>query len=73
VIAPGVVRSMNLYHPTGTLSELNKPVDYISEVTVSGLKVVRPNGKPTKIKINLSSKEFLTKQKLEVTLPDMDE
>lgn len=72
VVAPLYVRSMNLYDPTGTLSELGKPVDYISKVKVSGLKIVRPNGKPAKIKVNLSSKEFLTKQKLEVTLPDLD-
>ena len=69
IIAPYTVRSVNLYDPTGTLSELSKPVDYISEVKVTGLKVIRPNGKPADIKINLSSKEFLTKTKMKVTLP----
>lgn len=70
VIAPLTVRSMNLYDPTGTLSELKKPVDYISEVKVTGLNVIRPNGRPANIKINLSSREFLTKTKMKVTLPD---
>ena len=68
VVVPYTVRSMNLYDPTGTLSELKKPVDHIREVKVTGLKVIRPNGKPASVKINLSSKEFLTKQQLEVTI-----
>ena len=70
VIVPYTVHSMNLFDPTGTLSELKKPVDYISEVKVTGLNVIRPNGRPANIKINLSSREFLTKTKMKVTLPD---
>ena len=70
VIVPGTVHAMNLYHPTGTLSELKKPVDYISKVSVNGLKMMRPNGKPANIPVRLSSKEFITTQKLEVTLPE---
>ena len=70
VIVPGTVRSMNLYHPTGTLSELKKPVDYINKVIVNGLKMIRPNGKPANIPIRLSSREFITNQKMEVALPN---
>ncbi len=69
VVVPAMVRSMNLYHPTGTLSELKKPVDHINKVTVSGLKMIRPNGKPAKIPVRLSSKEFIPIQKLEVDIP----
>jgi len=70
VIVPMMVNSMNLYQPTGTLSELKKPVDYINKVTVNGLKVLRPNGKPTKISVRLSSKEFISLQTLDVDIPD---
>ena len=70
VIVPATVHSMNLYHPTGTLSELKKPVDYLSKVSVNGLKMMRPNGKPVNIPIRLSSKVFITTQKLEVSLPE---
>ena len=68
VVAPAMVGSLNLYEPTGTFSELKKPVDYISRVTVDGLKVVRPNGKPGKVNIKLSSREFLTVKKLGFTI-----
>ncbi len=70
VIVPGTVRTMNLYEPTGTLSELKKPVDYISKVNVIGLKMLRPNGKPADIPIRLSSREFLSKKDMEIILPE---
>ena len=70
VIVPGTVRAMNLYHPTGTLSELKKPVDYISKVSVNGLKMLRPNGKPADIPVRLSSREFIPIQTMEVILPN---
>ena len=70
VIAPGSVRTMNLYEPTGTLSELKKPVDYINKVNVNNLKIIRPNGKSTEIPVRLSSREFIPLQKMEVTLPN---
>ena len=69
VIVPGTVRAMNLYEPTGILSELKKPVDYISKVSVNGLRMLRPNGKPASIPVRLSSREFIPIQKMEVTLP----
>jgi len=68
VVAPALVGTLNLYHPTGTLSELKKPVDHINNVTVNGLKAVRPNGKPAKIKIRLSSHEFIPLQKMGFTV-----
>ena len=70
VIIPGTVRTMNLYEPTGILSELKKPVEYISKVSVNGLRMLRPNGKPASIPVRLSSREFIPIQKMEVTLPE---
>ena len=64
VVVPGMVNTLNLYEPTGILSELRKPVDYINLVNVNGITAIRPNGKPAKINIRLSSKEFITKQKM---------
>ena len=64
VVAPALVGTLNLYEPTGKLSELRKPVDYIDHVVVNGLKVVRPNGKSAKVNVKLSSREFLTLRKL---------
>jgi hypothetical protein len=69
VIVPGTVRTLDLYEPTGTLSELKKPVDYLNRVIVSGLKLLRPNGKPANIPVRLSSREFISNQKMEVSLP----
>lgn len=64
VVVPAMVNTLNLYEPTGKLSELKKPVDYISSVMVEGLKIVRTNGKPAKINVRLSSREFITRQKM---------
>ena len=68
VVAPALVGTLNLYEPTGKLSELRKPVDYIDHVVVNGLKVVRPNGKSAKVNVKLSSREFLTLRKLGLTI-----
>ncbi len=69
VIVPGTVRTLDLYEPTGTLSELKKPVDYLNKVIVNGLKILRPNGKPANIPVRLSTREFIPIQKMEITLP----
>lgn len=68
VVAPALVGTLNLYEPTGKLSELKKPVDYIDHVVVHGLTVVRPNGKSAKVNVKLSSREFLTLKKLSFTI-----
>lgn len=68
VVAPAMVGTLNLYEPTGKLSELKKPVEYISDVIVNGLKVVRPNGKPAKVRVRLSSREFVTVGKMGFTV-----
>ena len=68
VIAPATVGTLNLYEPTGTLSELKKPVDYLDKVTVNGLKARRPNGKPVKVNVRLSSREFVTTKKMGFTI-----
>lgn len=70
VIVPGTVRAMNLYEPTGTLSELKKPVDHINKVIVNNLKTIRPNGKPASLPVRLSSRKFIPMQKMEITLPN---
>ena len=64
VVAPAGVNSMNLYHPTGTLSELDIPVDYIDKVTVEGISFARPNGKPATLNVRLSSRKFQTSKSL---------
>jgi hypothetical protein len=64
VVAPATVGTLNLYEPTGKVSELKKPVGYISDVIVNGLKVIRPNGKTAKIKVRLSSRQFLSDKKM---------
>ena len=68
VIAPATVGTLNLYEPTGTLSELKKPVDYLDKVTVNGLKAKRPNGKPVKVNVRLSSRAFVTTKKMGFTI-----
>ena len=70
VIVPGTVRTLDLYEPTGTLSELKKPVDYINKVIVNGLKILRPNGKTANIPVRLSTREFIPIQKMEISLPN---
>jgi hypothetical protein len=68
VVAPATVGTLNLYEPTGKVSELKKPVGYISDVIVNGLKVIRPNGKTAKIKVRLSSRQFLSDKKMGFTV-----
>lgn len=68
VIAPALVGTFNLFQPTGTLKELQKSVDYISEVSVNGLRTIRPNGKPAKLNIRLSSREFKPVRELKFTM-----
>lgn len=70
VIAPAMVGTFNIYEPTGTLSELDKPVDHIHHVNISGLEIVRPNGKPAKVNVRLSSKAFKTVKELKYTLDE---
>ena len=64
VVAPSGVSTLNLYHPTGTMSELDIPVEYISQVSVKGTSFVRPNGKPTSLNVRLSSRKFQTSKSL---------
>ncbi|MBR5921115.1 MAG: hypothetical protein IKZ56_08135 [Bacteroidales bacterium] len=64
VVAPATVGTLNLYYPSGATRELKKPVDYLDNVVVEGLKVVRPNGKPAKMNVRLSTREFITVKKM---------
>lgn len=65
VVVSAMTSTLNLYHPTGTYSELKRPMDYIDMVEVKGLKAVKTNGKPARLKVRLSSREFLTVQELD--------
>ena len=64
VVAPSGVSTLNLYHPTGTMSELDIPVEYLSRVSVKGISFVRPNGKPANVNVRLSSHKFQTSKSL---------
>ena len=64
VVAPATVGTLNLYYPSGATRELKKPVDYLDNVVIEGLKVVRPNGKPAKMNVRLSTREFITVKKM---------
>ena len=68
VIAPRNVRTLNLFEPTGTLSELDKPVGYLNKVKVNGLQTTWANGKPADVRCQLSSKEFKTTNELQFTI-----
>ena len=64
VVAPSGVSTLNLYHPTGTMSELDIPVEYLSRVSVKGISFARPNGKPANVNVRLSSHKFQTSKSL---------
>lgn len=60
IVAPRVVRRCYVLDPTGTLSECEKPVDYISHVDVLVNKVVRGNGTPARVDVRLTTHPFKT-------------
>jgi len=64
VVVPWTVGSMNIFHPTGTLSELKRSFSHINNVSVSDLKMVRPNGNKVKVPLRLSSRKFKTVEEL---------
>lgn len=68
VVVPWTVGSINLFHPTGTLSELRRSFGYISEVYVGGMKMVRPNGAAVEVPLHLSSRKFKTVNELKFTV-----
>ncbi len=69
VVVPWTVGAINLFHPTGTLKELKREFEYISDVEVYNLQMVRPNGKnKVTIPLNLSSRKFKTANKLNYTV-----
>ena len=68
VVVPWTVGTMNLFHPTGTMSELQREFDYISNVDIKNLRMVRPGGSPVKIPLRLSSRKFKTKNELHYTV-----
>ena len=64
VVAPATIRTMNIFNPQGTAKELRREFDYISSVQIQGLKTLRPNGKPAKLSLRLSTRNFKTKSPL---------
>ncbi|MCR4811418.1 MAG: hypothetical protein K5867_02340 [Bacteroidales bacterium] len=64
VVAPTTIRTMNIFYPKGNTRGLRREFDYIDNVEIEGLKTIRPNGKPAKLNLRLSTKDFKTKNTL---------
>jgi len=64
VVAPTTIRIMNIFYPKGNTKDLRREFDYIDNVEIEGLKTIRPNGKPAKLNLKLSSSNFKTVKKL---------
>ncbi|MBO4588050.1 MAG: hypothetical protein J5711_04010 [Bacteroidales bacterium] len=64
VVVPATIRTMNIFNPKGNVKELRREFDYINKVEINGLNSVRPNGKPYKLSLRLSTKDFKTKTPL---------
>lgn len=65
VVVPWTVGAMNLFQPTGTRAELRRRFGYISEVSVVGMRMVRPGGRGVEVPLHLGSREFQTANALE--------
>lgn len=68
VIVHNSVRNLNLFHPTGTTSELKKPFGHIEKVILHGINAVKNNGKETNVNVRLSSRKFLTTKQLQIEI-----
>ncbi len=67
---PPLTRRLTLFHPSGTLSECDKPVDYLGRIEVRGLRTLR-NGRPMSCEIKLSSHRFRTAKPLTLILDNI--
>ena len=68
VVVPWTVGRMNLFDPTGTLKELRREFGHINEVTVRGLRMVRPGGREVSVPLHLSTHDFKTVNELKYTV-----
>jgi len=68
VVVPATIRTMNIFNLQGNAKELRREFDYIDNVVVKGLQTVRPNGKSTKLKLRLSTRDFKTRKPLNYTV-----
>lgn len=68
VIVPWTVGSMYAYDPCDNLKDLRREIGYIDRVELKNIRMIRPNGKPVKIPIKLTTHEFKTKNKLQFTV-----
>ena len=64
VVVPWTVGALNLFHPTGTMSELRRQFGYINDVEVRGMKMERPSGAEVTVPVRLSSRAFKTVNEL---------
>ncbi|MBR1849802.1 MAG: right-handed parallel beta-helix repeat-containing protein [Bacteroidales bacterium] len=68
ITVPAVVRKVNIFDPTGTMSELVRPYGHISHVRANSVRLVTPSGKPSKARLNMSSKPVVTKKYITIDI-----
>lgn len=62
---PFMTRRLEIFEPTGTLSECKKPVDYLQYININGLCTFR-KGRPEYCDLYYSKRRFKTKEKLRI-------
>lgn len=62
------VRNINIYNPTGTLSELSKKVGHIDKVEIQGLQLNRRGKQYNRATLNISDKKVTTTTPVKVQI-----
>ena len=70
VIVPWTVGRLYAYDPCDNLKDLDREIGYISRVELKGLRLIRPNGRPVKIPVKLTTHEFIPKNAVEFTVTE---
>ena len=73
VVAPWPVGTLNIYDPIDNLDDLNREIGYLSNVSIHGLKTVRPSGRETDVKMRLFSHDVKTKNEVNYTVERVKE
>ena len=68
VIVPWTVGKLYAYDPCDNLKDLRREIGYINRVELKNIKMTRPNGKPVKIPIKLTTHEFTPKNAVDFTI-----
>lgn len=68
IVVPLTVGRVNVFDPTGTLSELVRPYGHIDHVRASGVRLVTPSGRPSRARLRFTSKPFVTRNYLDIKL-----